>query len=308
MRKCLAIALTLSLWGCGKSVKVDAPSMTIDEPDRVLYEKALKLMEKHNYEVAQVTLQTLISTYQESDYFPKAKFAIGESYYRAGGRENLDSSEAAFKDFIIYFRDSDIADDAQMYVAMTHIKRIQSPDRDNTEARLAELELKELITSYPDSNLLEEAKQKLREVVEILAHGSFNVANQYLLRKNYKAAVNRYVEIEEKWPDFSKMDETLYNHAEALRLGKNAEASATFYAEVVSNFPMSPKAKPAKQHLIDMNVAAPEPNPLAFQRQTPSADKNLLSKTVGVFKSHPQVPITTSAASVEVEEAKEKKN
>jgi len=77
MRKCLAIALTLSLWGCGKSVKVDAPSMTIDEPDRVLYEKALKLMEKHNYEVAQVTLQTLISTYQESDYFPKPSLLLG---------------------------------------------------------------------------------------------------------------------------------------------------------------------------------------------------------------------------------------
>jgi len=306
MRKWLAIALFISLWGCSKNVKVDAPSM--DEPDRALYEKALKLMEKHNYDVAQVTLQTLISTYQDSDYFPKAKFAIGESYYRAGGRENLDSSEAAFKDFIIYFRDSELADDAQMYVAMTHIKRIQSPDRDNTEARLAELELKELITSYPDSDLLEEAKQKLREVVEILAQGSFNIANQYLLRKNYKAAVNRFTEIEEKWPDFSRMDETLFNHAEALRLGKNAEGSAMFYAEVVSNFPMSSKAKPAKQHLIDMNIAAPEPNPLAFQRQTPPADKNLLSKTVGVFKSHPQVPTSTSAASVEVEEAKEKKN
>src|SRR4051812_10918486 len=152
MRKCVAIALALSLWGCSKRVKVDAPAM--DEPDRVLYEKALNLMDKHNYSVAQVTLQTLISTYQDSDYFPKAKYALAESYYREGGRENLDSAEAAFKDFIIYFRDSDLADDAQMWVAMTHIRRIQSPDRDNTEARLAELELREMINSYPDSNLL----------------------------------------------------------------------------------------------------------------------------------------------------------
>jgi len=306
MRKCLAIALFISLWGCGKNVKVDAPAM--DEPDRVLYEKALKLMEKHNYSVAQVTLQTLISTYPDSDYFPKAKYALAESYYREGGRENLDSAEAAFKDFIIYFRDSDLADDAQMWVAMTHVRRIQSPDRDNTEARLAELELRELITSYPDSNLLEEAKQKLRDVLEILAEGSFDVANQYLMKKNYKASLDRYKEIEEKWPDFSKMDETLFNHAESLRLGKNAEASGTFYAEVISNFPSSPRAKPARQHLLDMNIEVPEPNPLAIPRQSQPSDKSMLGKTVGVFKSRPQVPVTTSAASVEVEETKEKKN
>jgi outer membrane protein assembly factor BamD len=298
------IALLLSLWGCGKSVKVDPPAM--DEPDRVLYEKALNLMAKHNYSLAQVTLQTFISTYQDSDYFQKAKFALAESYYHEGGRESLDSAEAAFKDFIVYFHDSDLADDAQMYVAMTHVRRVQSADRDNTEARLAELELKEMINSYPNSNLLEEAKQKLRDVVEILAEGSFNIANQYFLRKNYKAAVDRYKEIEEKWPDFSKMADTLYFHAESLRLAKNAESSGTLYAEVVADFPASPRAKMAKQRLIELNFPVPEPNPLAAPRPALQSDKNLLGKTVGVFKSHPTVPVSTSAASVE--EVKEKKN
>ena len=167
MRRCVIIVLLLSLWGCGKSVKVAAPS--IDEPDRILYDKALKAMERHNYIVARLELQTLISTYPDSDIFPKAKYALAESFYREGGRENLDSAESAFKDYIIYFRDSDIAADAQMWVAMTHVRRVQSPDRDNSEARLAELELKEMISAYPNSRLLEEAKQKLRDVVEILA-------------------------------------------------------------------------------------------------------------------------------------------
>jgi len=304
MRNCLVIALLVSLWGCGKSVKVDAPAM--DEPDRVLYEKALNLMAKHNYALAQVTLLTFISTYQDSDYFPKAKYALAESYYREGGREGLDSAEAAFKDYIIYFRDSDLADDAQMMVAMTHVRRVQSADRDNTEARLAELELKEMIAAYPNSDLLEEAKQKLREVVEILAEGSFNIAHQYYMRKNYKASVDRLKEIEEKYPDFSKMAETLYFHAESLRQANNAEASGSLYSEVVADFPGSPKAKLAKQRLIELNMPVPEPNPLAVPRPVQQSDKNLLGKTVGVFKSHPTVPLSTSAASVA--EVKEKKN
>ena len=76
----------------------------IDEPDRVLYENAMKQMGRHDYPNARLLLQTLISTYQDSDYFPKAKYALAESLYREGGRENLDSAEAAYKDFIIYFR------------------------------------------------------------------------------------------------------------------------------------------------------------------------------------------------------------
>jgi len=86
MRKCLVPVLLLLLWGCGKSTKVAAP-LGIDEPDRVLYENALRQLERHDYPVARELLQTLISTYQDSDYFPKAKYALAESFYREGGKD-----------------------------------------------------------------------------------------------------------------------------------------------------------------------------------------------------------------------------
>jgi outer membrane protein assembly factor BamD len=297
MRKFVAIALFILLWGCGKSAKVSVPT-AIDEPDRVLYEKAMKAMDRHNYQDSRLLLQTLISTYQDSDYFPKAKYALAETLYREGGRENLDSAEAAYKDFIVYFRDSELADDAQLMVAMTHVRRVQSPDRDNTEARLAELELKEMISSYPNSDLLEEAKQKLREVDEVLAEGSFKIANQYFLRKNYKASVDRYKEIEEKWPDYSRMDLALFNHAESLRLDKNAEASGKFYSEIVSNYPSSLRAKLATQRLVELKLPVPPSNPVAANRAPQQTDKGLFGKTFGLLKGHPAVPTDTSAASV----------
>jgi len=299
MRKCLASALLLPLllWGCGKTTKVVTP-VGIDEPDRVLYENALKQLERHDYPVARELLQTLISTYQDSDYFPKAKYALAESFYREGGRESLDSAEAAFKDFIVYFRDSDLADDAQMMVVMTQIKRIQSPDRDNTAARLAELELREMINSYPNSDLLEEAKEKLRLVQENLADGIFRVSNQYLHAKNYKASVDRYTEIELKFPDFSKMDAVLFNHAESLYFTENGDAAGKLYAELVRDYPASKLVKPATQRLMELSIPVPPPNPAAVPRPAPNSDKNVLGKTFSVFKSKPAVPATTTAASV----------
>ena len=307
MRKCMALALCLFLWGCGKSAKVSAPS--IDEPDRVLYLNAMREMDRHNYTVAQLHLQTLISTYPDSDYFPKAKYALAESMYRQGGRENLDSAETAYKDFIIYFRDSDLADDAQLMVAMTHVRRVQSPDRDNTEARLAELELREMISSYPNSDLLEEAKQKLRDVDEVLAAGSFKIANQYFLRKNYLASIDRFKEIEDKWPDFSKMDLNLFDLAESYRLNNppNLESSGKYYAEVVRNYPSSQRAPQAKARLKEMNLPVPDPNPVAVPPRT-QIDRSLLGKTFGVFKSHPAVPTETGAASVRDSENKANTN
>ena len=296
MRKWFGIALLVCLAGCGKQAKIVNP-LAIDEPDRVLYENALKQLDRHDYAVARELLQTLISTYQESDYFEKAKYALAESFYREGGRVNLDAAEAAYKDFIIYFRDSELADDAQMMVAMTQIKRVQSPDRDNTAAQLAELELREMINSYPDSDLLEEAKQKLREVQEVLAAGSAGIASQYFKSKNLPASIDRFKEIESKWPDYSKMDAVLYYHAESLRLTENPEASGKLYAEVVSDYPTSSFVKLATQRLMELSMPVPPPNPSAARRAA-EREKNLIDKTFSVFKSHPTVPATTSAASV----------
>lgn len=301
MRKCVAMALCLFLWGCGGGGKVNAPT-AIDEPDRVLFEKALKDLDRHNYTVARLSLQTLISTYQDSDYFPLAKYALAESLYREGGRENLDSAEAAYKDYIIYFPDSDLADDSQMMVAMTHVRRVQKPDRDNTEARLAELELKEMIKTYSDSSLLEEAKEKLRQVDEILAAGSFRIANQYFLRKNYPAAINRYAEIEEKWPDFTRMDLNLFNLAESYRLLKptpRLEESEKYYAEIVRNYPVSLRAKLAAQRLKELQQPVPSVNPVAAAQQPQKKkEKGMLGKTLGIFHGGPVVSTDTNAATV----------
>ena len=83
----------------------------------------------------------------------------------------LNQSETEFKDYITFFPTTDLADDAQLRVALTHMRQMEKPDRDSTQARLSEIELKRMISDYPDSPLLDEAKQKLRDVQEVLAEG-----------------------------------------------------------------------------------------------------------------------------------------
>src|SRR5881397_3686293 len=165
MRKLLILPLLLLLLGCGgKRVASDAPASNLDEPDRVLFERAMHDLEKNKFIVSRLSLQTLINTYPDSEFLPQAKYALAESFYRESSSSAMNQAEAEFKDYITFFPTSDLADDAQLEVALTHLRRMEKSDRDRTQAQLAESELKAMIENYPDSPLLDEAKEKLRAV------------------------------------------------------------------------------------------------------------------------------------------------
>src|SRR5262249_9776095 len=246
-----------------------------------------------------LTLQTLINTYPDSEYLPRAKYAMAESFFKENSSSSLSQAENEFKDYITFFPASDLADDAQLKIAMTHIRRIEKHDRDNTQARLAEIELKTMIETYPDSNLLDEAKRDLRAVQEVLADGVYGVGNFYMLHRNYAAAINRYKEIAGKYPDYSNMPTALFNLAEALRHAGNDGEAAIYYARIVTEHPLSDRTNDAKQHLTALNQPIPEPSPVALARaqQASHEDRSILGKMFGMFKSRPAVPTETTAVS-----------
>src|SRR6266481_3334823 len=283
MRKLLILPLFCLLLSCGgKNVATDAPGNNLDEPDKVLFDRAKRDLDKNKFTVARLTLQTLINTYPDSEFLPQAKYALAESFYRENSSGAMNQAEAEFKDYITFFPTSELADDAQLKVAMTHVRRMEKADRDRTQALLAE------------------AKTKLRAVQEVLADGVLRIGNFYLLRKSYPAAVDRYQEILKKYPDFSRAPDTLFNLAEAFRHANNPE-SAIYYARIVSEYPLSDHVNEAKERLTAMNQPIPEPNPVALARAGQAArdDKGILGKMFGVFSRRPPVPTDTEAASEE---------
>src|ERR1051325_9642044 len=141
----LLLPLFFLLLSCGgKKVASNAPASNIYEPDRVLFERAMKDLNKNKFTVGRLALQTLINTYPDSEFLPQAKYAMAESFYKESSSSSLNQAENEFKDYITFFPASPLADDAQMKVAMTHIRRIEKADRDNTQAKLAEIELRSM--------------------------------------------------------------------------------------------------------------------------------------------------------------------
>src|SRR5438132_1083359 len=173
--------------------KVNNPLANVGskQPDKVLFDRAMDAMKHNRFDVARITLQTLINTYPDSEFIARAKLAVGDSWYAEGSTAAYQQAEVEYKDFITFFPNLPEAAEAQLKIANMHYKQMEKPDRDYTHAMRAEDEYRQLIQQFPDSKLLPEAKQRLREVQEVLAERQYRIGRFYFLRESFPAAIAR---------------------------------------------------------------------------------------------------------------------
>ena len=179
------------------------------QPDKVLFDKAMVSMKKGRYDVARLTLQTLLNTYPDSEYRMRAKLAVGDTWFKEGGAAALTQAEAEYKDFITFFPDAPEAAEAQMKVADIYYQQMEKPDRDYTNAQRAEQEYRTMINQFPDSTLVPRAKQKLRDVQEVLAERETQIGLYYQSRENYAASIARLSTVVDTYQLYSKSDQAL---------------------------------------------------------------------------------------------------
>src|SRR5436305_7344592 len=167
--------LAVLLTSCGIRRKKYANPITKDtqQPDKVLFDKAINDIEHNRFEVARLLLQNLINTYDTSEYLAKAKLAIADAWFREGGSHGLAQAEAEYKDFILFYPNMEEAAEAQERVCDIHYKQMEKPDRDPMHALRAEQECKQLVTQFPNSNFANAGRQKLRNIQEVLAESEY---------------------------------------------------------------------------------------------------------------------------------------
>src|SRR3977135_3632364 len=190
--------------GCtNKKVNNPLSNVGSKQPDKVLFDKAMDAMKHNRFDVARITLQTLINTYPDSEFIARAKLAVGDSWYAEGGTASLAQAEQEYRDFITFFPNMPEAAEAQLKIANIQYQQMEKPDRDYTHAKRAEDEYRNLILQFPDSKLVPEAKQRLLQVQEVLADREFGIGRFYFLRQSYPASIARLTSLVEKYPLYS---------------------------------------------------------------------------------------------------------
>ncbi len=185
------------------------------QPDKVLFDKAMLSLKKGRYDVARLTLQTLLNTYPDSEYRMRAKLAVGDTWFKEGGTAALTQAEAEYKDFITFFPNAPEAAEAQMKVADIYYEQMEKPDRDYTNAQRAEQEYRVMINQFPDSTLVPRAKQKLRDVEEVLAERETQIGLFYETQEQYPASIARLQTVVDTYPLYSKSDQALLGIGDA---------------------------------------------------------------------------------------------
>jgi outer membrane protein assembly factor BamD len=289
--------LAVLLTSCGLKRHPYENPITKDtqQPDKVLFDKAVHDMEHSRYEIARLTLQTLINTYDTSEYLAKAKLAIADSWYREGGAHGLAQAEAEYKDFILFYPQMEESAEAQARVCDIHYKQMEKFDRDTNQAMRAEEECKDLLTHFPNSKYVPETQQRLRDIQEVLAENEFNVGDFYHKRGSFPAAANRLQALTDQYPLFSGSGDALWELADSYhRMGdrfENEEAAA--YAKIVKDYPLSTYVDDAKDRLKAMERPVPEADPTALARMQNDLDhrqkKSVPAKVYGVFSTRPDV-------------------
>src|SRR5271169_2729056 len=154
-------SLAVLLSSCGiKRKKYENPiTKDTQQPDKVLFDKAVNDIEHSRFEVARLTLNTLINTYDTSEYLAKAKLAIADSWFREGGAHGLAQAEAEYKDFILFYPNMEEAAESQFKVCDIHYKQMEKADRDPNQAQRAEDECRQALVQFPNSKFIPKAQQ-----------------------------------------------------------------------------------------------------------------------------------------------------
>jgi outer membrane protein assembly factor BamD len=289
------------------------------QPDKELFDKALIAMKKGKFDVARLDLQTLLNTYPESEYQMRAKLLVGDSWFKEGGTAALTQAEAEYKDFITFFPNTPEAAEAQMKVADIYYMQMEKPDRDPKNAQQAEQEYRNMIQQFPDSTFVPRAKQRLREVQEVLAERQYQVGSFYSTHENWAATIARLQTVTDSYPLYSHSDLALIGLGDAYaaearyvqglqQINPKAkqelmkaydDQAADAYSRVVTHYSMAAHVEDARERLIALNRAVPEPT----KEQLAESEAEEQSRTGITFKDRALLlikrgPVTVNAARI----------
>ena len=213
------VVLMLVLGGCAWL----RPSPTPILPAEELYQIGENEIAKRRYEDARKSLRRIVERHPNSSYAARARFLMGESYYREG---EFDKGIREFETFISFYPRHQIADLVQYRLSMSYYDQIKPIEQDQTLAGKALDHFKKLVKEYPESRYATDALGKIDICRGRLAQKEVWIAAYYTNQGNTIGARQRLEKVLKEYGRTLVVPEALFLLAEiSTREGKNDEAT-----------------------------------------------------------------------------------
>lgn len=222
--------------GGDNDVDVLALAAETDPPD-VLYNQGLANLEGGRLGEAAKKFQAIDRQHPYSEWARKALIMQAFASYRGGDYEE---ATTAAKRYLSLYPNSDDAAYAEYIIGLSHYRQIPDVTRDQKQAAYTAQAMRALMERFPDTAYAEDARGKLRIARDQLAGKEMLVGRYYLERRDYLAAINRFKNVVDVYPDTRQVEEALARLTEAyyaMGLTREAQASASVLGQ---NFPDSP--------------------------------------------------------------------
>ncbi len=260
----LALALALAPACASKGAKTDKVTQELlTEPKEVLFEKGKALLAKKKYEEARKYLNHVFETYPNEQMGREALLLVADSYFNQKSTTGYTEARYRYRDYLNRYPGAPRRDYARYQFALCYDKEHEKPDRDQTATREAIEQYRALIREFPDSGYAGAARERVRQLTDLLADHDFGIGYFYLRKGSTAAAMSRFTSLEERYPDYGAKDKLYYYEGIAqTRLGRKAQADV-YFQKVIQEFPTSEYAKRARSKMGSQPALTPTPEAAA---------------------------------------------
>ena len=264
---CPLLCLAVMVSACSSNPPVTAAP---GEADQLLLDRGNEALKDRSWTRARTYFSELLESYPQSPLRAEAKLGVGDSFLGENNSASYVYAQNEYREFLAFYPTNPRADYAQMQLGMVHFNQMLSPQRDQTETREAIKEFQVFVERYPNSKLITQVKQRLREAKDRLSAWDLEVGNFYLSIRNYSGAETRYRHILEADPEFTRRDSVYFHLAETLEkwgptTGPNRLAEALpYYERLVKEFEQSEHLEEARRRIDRLKLELKlEPKPAA---------------------------------------------
>jgi len=215
-------------------------------PPEELYQLGEAELEKKRFAESREHFRKLVERHPNSSYAPRARFLIGEAFYRDA---EFDKAGKEFEAFLAFYPRHEIADLVQYRYAMSYYDQIKPIEQDQGLAAKAMDQFKKLVKEYPESRYATDALAKIEVCRGRLAQKEVWVAAWYIGQGNPSGARQRLEKVVKEYPRAPVMPEALFLLADVnFSEGRNSEAVALL-RQVATEYGYTEWGKRAAQRL-----------------------------------------------------------
>ncbi len=155
--------------------------------------------------VERIDTQIFVGDSIEMNYDPNVIMKRAESFHE---KEGYAEAIVEYQHFLDLHRNHVLAPYAQYRLALSHLKLVDTVDRDITPVNMAREEFVELMTEFPDSQYEAEALVAIRQCDSHLAQYHLLVGKFYYHKEAYMAALKRFTKIVDAYPELEEAVES----------------------------------------------------------------------------------------------------